>query len=78
MKNEIWILKWYILDPSSYKLEDVKVHIFDSLESAEKYLKKLAYQIYVDNEGDEVNIEEWKVEIFDSYDYEIYKDEIMD
>lgn len=76
MEKEIFVLKWFILDPSSYDLKDVEVYVFDSLENARKYLKKLAYQIYVDNEGDEVSIEEWEMEIYDNYDYEIYGDRI--
>jgi hypothetical protein len=71
MNNKIYALKWYILDPSSYDIKDVEIYIFSSLEKAEMGLKKLAYQLYIDNEGDEVSIEDWTLEIYDSYEYEI-------
>jgi hypothetical protein len=74
MKNVVYVLKWYILDPSSYNLKDVDVYIFNSLEDAEMRLKEIAYGVYVDNEGDEVKFENWKLEMYDSYDYEIYSD----
>jgi hypothetical protein len=76
MKNEIFVLKLYYLDPSSYDINEVKVHIFSSLENARAYLKKFAYNIYVDNEGDEVSIEDWEFELYDNYEYEIYSDQI--
>lgn len=76
MKKAIWILKWYILDSSDYTIKDVKVYVFDNVEDAKTYLKKMAYKIYVDNEGDEVKFEDWELGIYDSYDYEIYSDSI--
>jgi hypothetical protein len=74
--NEIYVLKFYILDPSSYDIIDVKVKVFSSLKDAEAHLKKIAYKIYADNEGDEVSIEDWELMIYDSYEYEIYSDKI--
>ena len=76
MKNEIFILKLYILDSSSYDINDVKVTVFNNLENAKAYLKKLMYDIYVDNEGDEVSIEDWELALYDNYEYEIYSDKI--
>ena len=34
-------------------------------------MKKLAYEIYVDDEGDDVKLEEWEFELYDNYEYEI-------
>jgi hypothetical protein len=76
MKNEIFILKLYILDSSSYDINDVKVTVFNNLENAKAYLKKLMYEIYVENEGDEVSIEDWEFALYDNYEYEIYSDKI--
>jgi hypothetical protein len=76
MKNEIFVLKLYILDPSSYDIKDVSVTVFSSLENARAHLKKLMYDVYVENEGDEVSIEDWQLELYDNYEYEIYSDMI--
>ena len=72
--NEIYVLKFYVLDPSSYDVINVDVKVFSSLEKANANLKETAYKIYVDNEGDEVSIEDWKFELYDNYEYEIYSD----
>lgn len=71
MKNEIYLLKWYVYDCSSYQLNNVECYVFKSIESAQNYLKQLAYRIYVDNEGDGVSIENWDMELYDNYGYEI-------
>jgi len=76
MKNEIFVLKLYVLDPSSYDINDVHVTVFSNLENAKAHLKKLMYDIYVENEGDEVSIEDWELELYDNYEYEIYSDMI--
>ena len=76
MKNEIFVLKLYILDPSSYDINDVRVTVFSSLENARAHLKKLMYDIYVENEGDEVSIEDWQLELYDNYEYDLYSDMI--
>jgi hypothetical protein len=74
MKNEIFVLKLYVLDSSSYDINDVHVTVFSSLENAKAHLKKLMYDIYVENEGDEVSIEDWELKLYDNYEYEIYSD----
>ena len=71
MKKEIYVLKFYTLDCSNYKITKVECYVFESLEKAKEYLKKLAYEIYVDNEGDDVKLEEWEFELYDNYEYEI-------
>jgi hypothetical protein len=72
--NEIYVLKFYVLDPSSYDVINVDVKVFSSLEKANANLKETAYKIYVDNEGDEVSIEDWELTLCDNYEYEIYSD----
>ena len=54
MKKLIYVLKWYYLDCSSYKIIDVESYTFDDLDKCKEYLKRKAYEIYVDNEGDDV------------------------
>jgi hypothetical protein len=76
MKNEIFVLKLYVLDSSSYDINDVRVTVFSNLENAKAHLKKLMYDIYVENEGDEVSIEDWELKLYDNYEYEIYSDMI--
>ena len=71
MKKLIYVLKWYYLDCSSYKIIDVESYTFDDLDKCKEYLKRKAYEIYVDNEGDDVSFEDWEFELYDNYEYEI-------
>ena len=77
MKKLIYVLKWYYLDCSSYKIIDVESYTFDDLDKCKEYLKRKAYEIYVDNEGDDVSFEDWEFELYDNYEYEIEEQSIL-
>ena len=77
MKNEIYVLKWYVYDCSSYELIKVNTYLFYSVGDARNYLKQLAYKIYVDNEGDGVSIGDWDMELYDNYGYEIIGEVVL-
>lgn len=77
MTNKIYVLKWFRYDCSSYELENVDCYVFKSVEGAREKLKQLAYEIYVDNEGDDVKIEDWKMELYDNYGYDITGDVVL-
>jgi hypothetical protein len=78
MRKEIYVLKWYIHDCSNYQIIDVECYVFDDLDKCKEYLKNKAYQIYVDNEGGDVKIEDWTFEIYDNYGYNVKTQFIID
>lgn len=71
MKKLIYVLKFYHLDCSNYRINNVECFVFENKDKCEEYLKRKAYEIYVDNEGDEISFEDWKFELYDNYEYEI-------
>lgn len=74
---KIYILKHFIYDCSSDKLDDVKCYVFKSVGEAQKYAKKLAYEIWLEDEdSDDISFEEWDWESYDFY-YEIIEDTLL-
>jgi uncharacterized membrane protein len=66
---ELFVLKIYYYDCSSFKLLDVSVKVCSSLELCKLYWKKFIYEIYLDNDEEFIEFENFDV---DKVDYENY------
>jgi len=76
----MFVVKIYDLDSSSYKIRDVKVKVFNSLEESKKFIVEKHYEIDWDNcntdlEKDEYlnlfSLEDIKDKLYDTFEYEI-------
>jgi hypothetical protein len=76
----MFVVKIYDLDSSSYKIRDVKVKVFDTLEESKKFIVEKHYEIDWDNcntdlEKDEYldlfSLEDIQDKLYDTFDYEI-------
>ena len=75
----MFVVKIYDLD-SSYKIRDVKVKVFDTLEESKKFIVEKHYEIDWDNcntdlEKDEYldlfSLEDIQDKLYDTFEYEI-------
>jgi len=76
----MFVVKIYDLDSSSYKIRDVKVKMFNSLEESKKFIVEKHYEIDWDNcntdlEKDEYlnlfSLEDINDKLYDTFEYEI-------
>jgi len=76
----MFIVKIYDLDSSSYKIRDVKVKVFNTLEESKKFVVEKHYEIDWDNcntdlEKDEYldlfSLEDIQDKLYDTFEYEI-------
>jgi hypothetical protein len=76
----MFVVKIYDLDSSSYKIRDVKVKVFDTLEESKKFIVEKHYEIDWDNcntdlEKDEYldlfSLEDIQDKLYDTFEYEI-------
>ena len=76
----MFVVKIYDLDSSSYKIRDVKVKVFNSLEESKKFIVEKHYEIDWDNcntelEKDEYldlfSLEDIQDKLYDTFEYEI-------
>jgi hypothetical protein len=76
----MFVVKIYDLDSSSYKIRDVKVKVFNSLEESKRFVVEKHYEIDWDNcntdlEKDEYldlfSLEDIQDKLYDTFDYEI-------
>jgi hypothetical protein len=76
----MFVVKIYDLDSSSYKIRDVKVKVFNSLEESKKFIVEKHYEIDWDNcntdlEKDEYlnlfSLEDINDKLYDTFEYEI-------
>jgi hypothetical protein len=76
----MFVVKIYDLDCSSYKVNDVEVKVFDTLEESKKFIVEKHYEIDWDNcntdlEKDEYldlfSLEDIQDKLYDTFDYEI-------
>jgi hypothetical protein len=76
----MFIVKIYDLDSSSYKIRDVKVKTFNSLEESKKFIIGKHYEIDYDNCNTDLTLEEFlnkfslediKDKLYDTFEFEI-------
>ena len=76
----MFVVKIYDLDSSSYKIRDIKVKVFNSLEESKKFIVEKHYEIDWDNcntdlEKDEYldlfSLEDINDKLYDTFEYEI-------
>jgi hypothetical protein len=76
----MFVVKIYDLDSSSYKIRDVKVKVFNSLEESKKFIVEKHYEIDWDNcntdlKKDEYldlfSLEDINDKLYDTFEYEI-------
>jgi hypothetical protein len=76
----MFVVKIYDLDSSSYKIRDVKVKVFNTLEKSKKFVVKKHYEIDYDNCNTDLTLEEFldkfslediKDKLYDTFEYEI-------
>jgi hypothetical protein len=79
----MFIVKIYSLDCSSYKINDVEVKVFDTLEKSEKYVVSKHWEIDYDNCNTDLELDEYLEQftlqdiqdnLYDTFDYEIIEE----
>jgi len=79
----MFIVKIYSLDCSSYKINDVKVKMFDTLIESEKYIVEKHWEIDYDNDNTDLelseflekfNLEDIQDKLYDTFEYEIIEE----
>lgn len=70
----MFVVKVYNLDPSSYKVKNVNVKVFNSLEESQKFIVEEHYKIAFDNDDTDLELDEFLNE--NSFDYIV--DELYD
>jgi hypothetical protein len=76
----MFVVKIYDLDSSSYKIRDVKVKVFDTLEESKKFIVEKHYEIDWDNCNTDLgkdeyldlfSLEDIQDKLYDTFEYEI-------
>ena len=76
----MFVVKIYDLDSSSYKIRDVKVKVFNSLEESKKFIVEKHYEIDWDNCNTDLekneylnlfSLEDIQDKLYDTFEYEI-------
>jgi len=79
----MFIVKIYSLDCSSYKVNDVEVKVFGTLEKSEKYIISKHWEIDYDNDNTDLelseflekfNLEDIQDKLYDTFEYEIIEE----
>ena len=76
----MFVVKIYDLDGSSFKINDVRVKVFKTLEESKKFVVEKHYEIDYDNCNTDLSLEEFLNEfsledindkLYDTFEYEI-------
>ena len=76
----MFVVKIYDLDGSSFKINDVRVKVFKTLEESKKFVVEKHYEIDYENCNTDLSLEEFLNEfsledindkLYDTFDYEI-------
>jgi len=81
----MFVVKIFRLDGSSYKINDVEVKLFNSLEESKKFVVKKHYEIDYDNVNTDLTLDEYlekyslediEDKLYDTFEYEIIEEEV--
>ena len=76
----MFVVKLFKLDPSSYKIENVKVKLFKTLEESKRFIVEKHWEIDYDNCNTDLGLEEFlnentfeslKDKFYDTFEFEI-------
>ena len=79
----MFVVKVYNLDPSSYKVKNVNVKVFNSLEESQKFIVEEHYKIAFDNDDTDLELDEFLSEnsfdsivdeLYDTFEFEIIEE----
>ena len=79
----MFVVKVYNLDPSSYKVKNVYVKVFNSLEESQRFIVEEHYKISFDNDDTDLELDEFLSEnsfdsivdeLYDTFEFEIIED----
>ena len=79
----MFVVKVYNLDPSSYKVKNVNVKVFNSLEESQRFIVEEHYKISFDNDDTDLELEEFLSEnsfdsivdeLYDTFEFEIIEE----
>ena len=79
----MFVVKVYNLDPSSYKVKNVNVKVFNSLEESQRFIVEEHYKISFDNDDTDLELDEFLSEnsfdsivdeLYDTFEFEIIED----
>ena len=80
----MFVVKIFRLDGSSYKINDVEVKLFNSLEESKKFVVEKHYEIDYDNVNTDLTLDEYlekyslediEDKLYDTFEYEIIEEE---
>ena len=81
----MFVVKIFRLDCSSYKINDVEVKLFNSLEESKKFVVEKHYEIDYDNVNTDLTLDEYlekyslediEDKLYDTFEYEIIEEEV--
>jgi hypothetical protein len=81
----MFVVKIFRLDGSSYKINDVEVKLFNSLEESKKFVVEKHYEIDYDNVNTDLTLDEYlekyslediEDKLYDTFEYEIIEEEV--
>ena len=79
----MFVVKVYNLDPSSYKVKNVNVKVFNSLEESQRFIVEEHYKISFDNDDTDLELDEFLSEnsfdsivdeLYDTFEFEIIEE----
>ena len=79
----MFVVKIYDLDGSSFKINDVRVKVFKTLEESKKFVVEKHYEIDYDNCNTDLELDEYleqftlqdiQDKLYDTFDYEIIEE----
>ena len=79
----MFVVKVYNLDPSSYKVKNVYVKVFNSLEESQRFIVEEHYKISFDNDDTDLELDEFLSEnsfdsivdeLYDTFEFEIIEE----
>jgi hypothetical protein len=81
----MFVVKIFRLDCSSYKINDVEIKLFNSLEESKKFVVEKHYEIDYDNVNTDLTLDEYlekyslediEDKLYDTFEYEIIEEEV--
>ena len=79
----MFVVKVYNLDSSSYKVKNVYVKVFNSLEESQRFIVEEHYKISFDNDDTDLELDEFLSEnsfdsivdeLYDTFEFEIIEE----
>jgi hypothetical protein len=76
----MFVVKLFKLDPSSFKIKDVKVNVFKTLDESKKFIVEKHWEIDYDNCNTDLELDEFlnentfeslKDKFYDTFEFEI-------